>query len=233
LSEAQAAEEATAWHRRFAAAGNNRAWDLSEQTRDAAQDREMLDAAHAAAWHWTKVGTELNRMRATMLLAEVHALLGLGRSALAYAEEMRAYFLGIQSPDWEVAFVHVIHAHAASAAGEAEKHRTSYGLAVAALGAVSNDKQRALAARTFSHVPKPWINHQMTRAAIRREVASILPFDEQEENHRADALAWIDSGAPLFRTAKPAMPPKHLVSYFVIVDGREILLVDHKNAQLW
>jgi 8-oxo-dGTP diphosphatase len=73
----------------------------------------------------------------------------------------------------------------------------------------------------------------MTRVAIRREVASIQPFDEQEENHRTDALGWIDSGAPLFRTAKPATPPKHLVSYIAVVDGREILLVDHKNAQLW
>jgi 8-oxo-dGTP diphosphatase len=73
----------------------------------------------------------------------------------------------------------------------------------------------------------------MTRAAIRREVASIQPFDEQEEIHRIDALAWIDSGAPLFRTAKPATPAKHLVSYFAVVDRHEILLVDHKSAQLW
>jgi 8-oxo-dGTP diphosphatase len=73
----------------------------------------------------------------------------------------------------------------------------------------------------------------MTRAAIRLEVSSIQPFDEQEESHRADALTWIDSGAPLCRTAKPATPPKHLVSYFAVIDGREILLVDHKNAQLW
>ena len=42
----------------------------------------------------------------------------------------------------------------------------------------------------------------MTRAIIRREVASIRPFDELEESHRVDALAWIDSGAPLCRTAK-------------------------------
>jgi 8-oxo-dGTP diphosphatase len=73
----------------------------------------------------------------------------------------------------------------------------------------------------------------MTRAAIRREVASIRPSDEQEEIHRAEVLAWIDSGAPLFRTAKPATPPKHLVSYFAVIDGRDILLVDHKAAQLW
>ena len=57
----------------------------------------------------------------------------------------------------------------------------------------------------------------MLRAAIRREVASIQPFDEQEDSHRVDALAWIDSGAPLFRTAKPATPPKHLL---VSVFGR-------------
>jgi 8-oxo-dGTP diphosphatase len=73
----------------------------------------------------------------------------------------------------------------------------------------------------------------MTRSAIRREVASIQPFDEQEELHRVETLAWIDSGAPLFRTVKPAIPPKHLVSYFAVVDGQHILLVDHKSAQLW
>jgi hypothetical protein len=90
-----------------------------------------------------------------MLIAEVHALLGLGRSALAHAEEMRTYFLQAPSPDWEVAFVHAIHAHAASAAGETEKHRASYGLAVAALEAISSEKERGVVASTFEHVPKP------------------------------------------------------------------------------
>jgi hypothetical protein len=153
---AKASEEATAWHRRFAAAANNRAWDLSEQqTRNPAEDEEMLDAAQASAWHWAKVGSELNRMRATMLLAEVHALLGFGHSAMAYAEEMRTYFLGVQSPASEVAFVHAVHAHAASAAGETEKHRASYGLALAAIEAVSNEEEQRIVARTFSCVPKP------------------------------------------------------------------------------
>jgi hypothetical protein len=152
---ADISEEATSWHRRFAAAANNRAWELSEQTRSAAEDQEMLSAAHASAWHWAKVGTELHRMRATMLLAEVHALLGMGQSALAYAEEMRAYLLAVQPPDWEVAFVHAIHAHAASAAGETEKHRASYRLAVTALAAISNEKQKSMVESTFAHVPKP------------------------------------------------------------------------------
>jgi ADP-ribose pyrophosphatase YjhB (NUDIX family) len=73
----------------------------------------------------------------------------------------------------------------------------------------------------------------MLRSSVRNEVASIQQLDELEEIHRADALAWIDSGAPLCRTAKPATPPKHLVSYFAVVDEGNILLVDHKSAQLW
>jgi 8-oxo-dGTP diphosphatase len=71
------------------------------------------------------------------------------------------------------------------------------------------------------------------RSAIREEVASIDPFDRLERAHRQDALAWIDSGAALCRVQKPATPPKHLVSYFVLVDNDHVLLVDHRNAQLW
>jgi 8-oxo-dGTP diphosphatase len=71
------------------------------------------------------------------------------------------------------------------------------------------------------------------RAVIRSELEAIAPFDSIEQEHLADALAWVESGVELFRRAKPATPPKHLVSYFAVVDGSYILLVDHKNAQLW
>ena len=68
---------------------------------------------------------------------------------------------------------------------------------------------------------------------VRDEIASIRPLDSLEQEHLRDALAWVDSGAPLFRVAKPATPPKHLVSYFAIIDDNHILLVDHKKAQRW
>lgn len=71
------------------------------------------------------------------------------------------------------------------------------------------------------------------RNQIRSEISAIEAQDALEARHIEDALAWVDSGAALFRTAKPATPPKHLVSYFAVVDGGHILLVDHKNAQLW
>ena len=71
------------------------------------------------------------------------------------------------------------------------------------------------------------------RQKIRAEIDAIEPVDALEQTHRTDALAWIDSGADLFRIAKPATPAKHLVSYFAVIDGRHILLVDHRNAQRW
>lgn len=71
------------------------------------------------------------------------------------------------------------------------------------------------------------------RDAIRAEIMAIDPFDAMENAHRNDALAWVASGVELCRTAKPATPPRHLVSYFVVVDGDHVLLVDHRNARLW
>ena len=75
----------------------------------------------------------------------------------------------------------------------------------------------------------------LQRQHIRSEIACITPLDPLEAAQQADALAWVDSGVELTRRSKPATPPKHLVSYFAVVDtvDQHILLVDHKNAQLW
>lgn len=71
------------------------------------------------------------------------------------------------------------------------------------------------------------------RNQIRDEVISIAPLDALEREDISRCLAWIDSGVDLCRIAKPATPPMHLVSYFVVVDDGHVLLVDHRNAQLW
>jgi len=68
---------------------------------------------------------------------------------------------------------------------------------------------------------------------IKQEIESITPLDSLERQTIIDVLAWIDSGVELCRIEKPAKPDKHLVSYFVVVDGDYILLVDHINAEKW
>ncbi len=71
------------------------------------------------------------------------------------------------------------------------------------------------------------------RDKIREEVVLIEPIDDLERETISNILIWIDSGAELCRIDKPATPDKHLVSYFVVLDGEYILLVDHINAEKW
>ena len=71
------------------------------------------------------------------------------------------------------------------------------------------------------------------RSRIRQEIERIQPLDELERATREDVLAWIDSGVEICRLEKPAVPPKHLIAYFAVVDGDHVLLVDHINAELW
>lgn len=71
------------------------------------------------------------------------------------------------------------------------------------------------------------------RRAILHDVRGIEPFDQVEAGHRREAIRWIESGVELCRRAKPATPPRHLVSYFALTEEDHFLLVEHRNAGLW
>lgn len=77
--------------------------------------------------------------------------------------------------------------------------------------------------------------HGPAKAEVYRLVQAITPHDALEHEHIQDVLAWIDSGTNIYRIQKPDVPPKHLVSYFVLVDPdhSSLLLADHIKAQLW
>jgi 8-oxo-dGTP diphosphatase len=73
------------------------------------------------------------------------------------------------------------------------------------------------------------------RAVISDLVAGVCPLDGREAADQAAILEWIASGQPVFRTVPPATPPRHLVSYFALVDSarRMVLLGDHVKSGLW
>jgi len=73
------------------------------------------------------------------------------------------------------------------------------------------------------------------RAAAEAALAAIEPWDPTERAHRSEALAWVRRTAGIWRVAKPATPPEHLIAYVVLVDptAQRCLLVDHRNARLW
>lgn len=155
MHDAIAQEELPRLHKHFAVECNNRAWRLSESAlRSAADDREMLDAAHAAAFHWAKIGTAQHAARAEMLLAQVHALLGHGDLAVRYARSSFDFVMSHESPAWEVAFAHAVLANAAAAAKDSILHARHYRQAQS-LGAALGDEDRAYFDATFRTVPSP------------------------------------------------------------------------------
>ena len=144
------------WHRWFAVECNNRAWRLSEApARSATEDAEMLDAAHAAAFHWSKVGTEVHRARADMLLAHVHALVAQPEVAMHYAKASFDSVTSRQSPDWELAFAHAVLAHAAAVASNAEVHSRHHALAKQMGRSLPNAEEREIFDATISRIPVP------------------------------------------------------------------------------
>jgi 8-oxo-dGTP diphosphatase len=75
----------------------------------------------------------------------------------------------------------------------------------------------------------------LLQGEIRRLVAQVAPGDAVEDEHRRQALTWLDSTSDIFRRVKPRTPSPHLVSYFVLIDHDQgdVLLVDHRKAGLW
>lgn len=156
MAEAPTPEDTDKWHKWFAVECNNRSWRLAEQTtRSPAEDEQMLNSAHAAALHWAKVGTELHRARAAILLGQVHALVGDGKRALQYAREAFAYVTEHESPGWQVAFAHAVLANAAAANDERSLHKTHYARAKALGSALTDDEERAIFEATFRTIPAP------------------------------------------------------------------------------
>jgi 8-oxo-dGTP diphosphatase len=87
----------------------------------------------------------------------------------------------------------------------------------------------------MSSTPAAKLSGVLLRAGIRKLVASVVPADAAEQEHRRQVLAWLDSTSDIFRRVKPRTPSPHLVSYFLLVDHDQgdVLLVDHRQAGLW
>jgi len=85
-----------------------------------------------------------------MLLALVHARMNMGPSAWAYAERMRMYFIDkTDTPDWELAFTHTIHALAARAFGKTAEYQASRQAAIQSMSAIKVKEDRDVVMKTF------------------------------------------------------------------------------------
>lgn len=156
MTEKPSPEEVACWQRRLASQANNRAWTLSEQTtRTAAEDEEMLNAAHGAMYLWRIVGDANTQAHAAQLLAHTCAILKQPSAAGHYLGRCLPLFMGESAKPWETALAHAVAANVASASGNAEDHARHYNEATRLTAALEDAEERAIIEATLRVLPVP------------------------------------------------------------------------------
>lgn len=143
-------------HRALAAGLFNRTWDLLEiGDRTARQDAEMIDTAHASAWHWRQVGTAANEARGHWILARVYSVLGHGPEAVYHAtranEVLASAGEGIE--DWDAAAAAEAMSRALVANGDLGGAATWKAKAEALLEGVADADDRGVVEGDLSTLP--------------------------------------------------------------------------------
>jgi hypothetical protein len=110
-------------HRQLGVDLFNHTWTLLDKAeRTADEDDEMLGAAHASRYHWSKASTEAkHQARGEWQLARVYAVLGRGEPAVHHARRCLDWSVSGDVEDWDVAFAHEALSRAYRVAGDDEK----------------------------------------------------------------------------------------------------------------
>lgn len=131
-----------ALHRALGVEANNAAFALLGRVdRTPEDDDHMVDTAHAAAYHWAKVGTAVNDARANYLCARVYAYVGRGEPALHHARRCLAIVEANGMGDFDLAYAHEGMARALAADGRVDEARRHLEQAQAVAIAESEDRE--------------------------------------------------------------------------------------------
>lgn len=120
---AVAPELDAAAHRRLGIELFNFTWTLIEKAdRTPAEIDEMIHAAHASRYHWSKAGTNANLARGEWQCARVYSVLGRAEPALWHAARCLDYVeiatAAGEADDWDRAGAYEANARAAAVAGD-------------------------------------------------------------------------------------------------------------------
>jgi hypothetical protein len=110
-------------HRRLGVELFNHVWTLIENAdRTAGETDEMIHAAHASRYHWSKTGTAVNLGRGEWQIARVYSVLGRGEPAVWHAARCLAYVEAAisagEADDWDLPSAYEGMARAAAVAGD-------------------------------------------------------------------------------------------------------------------
>ena len=156
MSELPTADEVALWQKRLAGQANNRAWTLAEQlSRSAAEDDEMLQAAHAAMYFWAIVGDASQQAHAAQLLGHVYGLLNQPKEALRYLSRSEPLFFAESAETWERALAYVVAANVAAAKADLVTYQVHFDRATEEMAQLASDDERGIVHAALQAVPVP------------------------------------------------------------------------------
>ena len=133
-------------HRRLGVERFNHVWRLLEaEDRTAEQDDEMLHAAHASRWHWSRSGAADLAQRLAVgewQCSRVYAVLGRAEPALHHARRCVAMAEAGGLEDWVSASAYEAMARASSVAGDRQAFEQWREKARAAAEAIGDEEER-------------------------------------------------------------------------------------------
>ena len=138
------------FHKKVAVSTNNGLWSILDNENPSREDlEEAIHMAHTARYHWSKVGTIVNAVRAEYMLARVYAHMKRAEPALFHAN--RGLELAKEAEktddnwkDWDMPFIYEALARAHSVAGNKEECSKFKTLAQEATDAVAGEEDKKI-----------------------------------------------------------------------------------------
>jgi hypothetical protein len=148
-------------HKKFAADLFNKTWALyDKKDRTALEDREMLNAAYASAYHWSMLEGAVNERRykesfprAEYLISRVNWALGHKDAGIEHARRSLEFCQEWGIGDFDLAFAYEALARAYSLAGDAAERNKYFELASNAAGQIEKKEDRDAFLAELATVP--------------------------------------------------------------------------------
>jgi DNA-binding transcriptional MerR regulator len=145
-----------ATHRALGVALYNHTWTLLEKAdRTPAETDEMIHAAHASRFHWSRAdGTEpVNLARGEWQCSRVYAVLGRGEPALWHARRCLAIHEAAGAADWDIASAYEAMARATGVAGDPDAAAVWKAKATTALDGIADKDDREVIENDLATLP--------------------------------------------------------------------------------
>ena len=137
------------FHKKMAIKSNNGIWPTLDKENPTDEELEdTMHMAHTARYHWSKVGTVINAVRAEYMLARIYAHMKRGEPALFHAN--RGLELAKEAEkkdewkDWDMPFIYEALARAHATAGNKSDCKKYKDLAQKATDAVEGEEDKKI-----------------------------------------------------------------------------------------